>query len=129
MERWSIAVVGAGAAGLMAAWAAARRRKDQGKAPGVVLLEGNPRPGKKLLATGNGRCNLTNLNAGPSHYHGDVSLAAPLLDHLTPGELLKVLEGMGPALPGRQRGPGLSPQPAGRGGYCKPCAPAARSWV
>ena len=95
MERWSIAVVGAGAAGLMAAWAAARRRKDQGKAPGVVLLEGNPRPGKKLLATGNGRCNLTNLNAGPSHYHGDVSLAAPLLDHLTPGELLKVLEGMG----------------------------------
>lgn len=46
----------------------------------VALLEGNPKPGKKLLATGNGRCNLTNLQMGQSHYHGDAALAGKLLE-------------------------------------------------
>jgi len=36
----------------------------------VTLFEKNQRVGKKLLATGNGRCNLTNLNVGPENYHG-----------------------------------------------------------
>ena len=36
----------------------------------VTLLERNPRLGKKLLATGNGRCNFTNLYADVCHYHG-----------------------------------------------------------
>ncbi len=38
----------------------------------VTLLERQSRVGKKLLATGNGRCNLTNRNIrGLSHYHGE----------------------------------------------------------
>ena len=50
-----VAVIGGGAAGLISAIIAARR----GKA--VSILERMPRTGKKLLATGNGRCNVTNI--------------------------------------------------------------------
>ncbi len=63
-----VAVIGAGAAGLVCACKAAGRG-------GVLLLEGNDKPGRKLLATGNGRCNLTNLNISPDDYWGD-----PLLE-------------------------------------------------
>ncbi len=49
-----IAVVGAGPAGLMAAWAAARTGVR------VVLFEKNDEPGKKILITGGGHCNLSN---------------------------------------------------------------------
>ncbi len=54
MDLHDIAVVGAGPAGMMAAITASSHGKD------VVLIERNPSPGKKLLITGNGRCNLTN---------------------------------------------------------------------
>ena len=60
-----VAVVGAGAAGIMAAIAAAEHGAE------VILLEKNDRIGKKILATGNGRCNLTNKNADISDYHGE----------------------------------------------------------
>ena len=84
MERWEIVVIGAGAAGLMAARAAAKARKARGVQGGVLILEGNPKPGKKLLATGNGRCNLTNLNVASDHYHGvghpAVGAVSPLCD-------------------------------------------------
>lgn len=95
MERWGIVIVGGGAAGLMAAQAAARAQKAQGRPVDVLVLEGNPKPGKKLLATGNGRCNLTNLDAVPGHYHGDVSLAAPLLEAFPPARILEEFERMG----------------------------------
>lgn len=49
-----IIVIGAGASGLMAAITAAREGAS------VTVLEGGEKPGKKLLVTGNGRCNLTN---------------------------------------------------------------------
>ena len=39
----------------------------------VTLLERQARVGRKLLSTGNGRCNLTNLNMGLPYYHGPVS--------------------------------------------------------
>ena len=68
MRRCKVAVVGAGASGLMAALHAAAGLKKPGA---VLLLEGNPKPGNKLLATGKGRCNLTNLDISPGHYHGD----------------------------------------------------------
>ena len=68
MIRTEVAVCGAGASG-MAAAAAAARAGDR-----VTLLEKADRPGKKLLATGNGRCNLMNLN--PPVYFGDAGFAA-----------------------------------------------------
>ena len=95
MERWEIAIIGAGAAGLMAAQAAAKAQRAQGRPVSVVVLEGNPKPGKKLLATGNGRCNLTNLDAGPARYHGDVALAAPLLEACPPSRVLEEFQAMG----------------------------------
>lgn len=60
-----IAIIGGGASGLAAAIAA-------GEAPGcqVHILERQSRVGRKLLSTGNGRCNLTNANLSPAHYHG-----------------------------------------------------------
>lgn len=66
MDAVECLVVGGGAAGLMAAVAAA------GRGEGVVLLEGNRQLGRKILVSGNGRCNLTNLDAdAPRHYHGN----------------------------------------------------------
>ncbi len=50
----SVVVIGGGAAGLMAAWVAARRGKK------VTVLEKMPRPARKLMITGKGRCNLCN---------------------------------------------------------------------
>ncbi|MBQ6266959.1 MAG: aminoacetone oxidase family FAD-binding enzyme [Clostridia bacterium] len=67
MERFDLVVVGGSAAGMAAAIRAAELCPRQR----ILLLEKLPRVGKKLLATGNGRCNLTNLQAGPdAYYHG-----------------------------------------------------------
>lgn len=60
----NVLVIGGGAGGMMAALTAA----EQGHQ--VTLLERQARVGRKLMATGNGRCNLTNYNASPAHYHG-----------------------------------------------------------
>ena len=60
-----IGIVGGGASGMAAALAAAENPNAQ-----VILLERQARLGRKLLATGNGRCNLTNLHAGDRGYHG-----------------------------------------------------------
>ena len=60
-----VCVIGGGAAGMMAAITAA----DCGHQ--VTLLERQSRVGRKLMATGNGRCNLTNRHAAPQHYHGE----------------------------------------------------------
>ena len=57
-----IAIIGGGASGMAAA-------EDPGNR--VVLLERQARLGRKLQATGNGRCNLSNLHAGQEGYHGD----------------------------------------------------------
>ncbi len=61
-----IGIIGGGASGMAAALAAS-------EAPGVqvVLFERQARLGRKLRATGNGRCNLTNLHAGKTGYHGE----------------------------------------------------------
>ncbi len=63
-----IAVVGGGASGLAAAAAAGRELSGKGS---IALFDAQPRCGKKLLATGNGRCNLTNRNAIQPRYHTD----------------------------------------------------------
>ena len=60
-----IAIIGGGASGLAAALAA-----RESLANAVTVYERQNRVGRKLLATGNGRCNLTNRGASPENYHG-----------------------------------------------------------
>ncbi len=61
--RKQIAVIGGGAAGMMAAITAAREGAE------VILYEHTERLGKKILSTGNGKCNLTNLDLSSEHYY------------------------------------------------------------
>ncbi len=61
-----VLVIGGGSSGMMAALTAAEDPRNH-----VTLLERQARVGRKLLATGNGRCNLSNIYADPSHYHGE----------------------------------------------------------
>lgn len=61
------AIVGGGPAGLAASVLLGREWYGRHS---VVLLEKSPRVGRKLLATGNGTCNLSNAHAGEAHYHG-----------------------------------------------------------
>lgn len=67
LMRKTIAIIGGGASGMMAAIAAARAG---GK---VILIEHKDRLGKKILATGNGKCNYTNLFQEKYCYRSDVS--------------------------------------------------------
>lgn len=69
-----LAVIGGGASGLMAAYGALRHAKGPLR---VVVLERQERVGRKLAATGNGRCNLTNTLAGPDNYHTSGAAAFP----------------------------------------------------
>lgn len=57
---YDLAIVGGGAAGLMAAAWITEQYKDSEARPAVVLLEKMPRPGRKVNITGKGRCNITN---------------------------------------------------------------------
>ena len=60
-----IGIIGGGASGMAAALAASEYTDNT-----VILFERQARVGKKLLATGNGRCNLTNLHTAVDAYHG-----------------------------------------------------------
>jgi len=72
-----IVVIGGGAAGYAAACAAAESTGDVH----VTVLEGAPRTGRKILASGNGRCNL--LNDGKNVYFGDAAFADRVLENCT----------------------------------------------
>lgn len=62
----------------------------------VILLEHTDRIGKKLLATGNGKCNLTNLTIQPGDYRGNhPSFATGILNRFSKEETLKLFEEMG----------------------------------
>lgn len=83
--KYEIAVVGGGAAGLMAAGEAAKLLGG-GK---VALLEAAPRVGKELLATGNGRCDIIDPSAAWSVYHGDTPLAREMFESISSTEILQ----------------------------------------
>lgn len=61
----TVLIIGGGASGLLAALTALEDPNNT-----VLLSERQARVGRKLLSTGNGRCNLSNLHAAPVHYHG-----------------------------------------------------------
>ena len=74
-KTWDVAVIGAGASGMIAAITAARRGKS------VLLLEHKNKPGKKILSTGNGKCNFTNQTMNSSCYYGNKELLESVLKH------------------------------------------------
>ncbi len=65
---YDVIIIGAGASGLMAAAVAAS------KGARVALLEHKDDIGKKILATGNGRCNFTNTDMSVNKFHGSKAL-------------------------------------------------------
>ncbi|MBS1515831.1 MAG: NAD(P)/FAD-dependent oxidoreductase [Bacteroidetes bacterium] len=62
MNSYDVIIIGAGAAGLFAAVIALQKGKS------VLVLEHSEKPGKKILISGGGRCNFTNLYASPENY-------------------------------------------------------------
>ncbi len=66
-KRVFTAVIGGGAAGMVCAVAAAEKHREKK----ILLIESADRVGKKLLVTGNGRCNLSNRCAHGENYHGE----------------------------------------------------------
>lgn len=63
MNNRSMIIVGAGASGLIAAISAAKRGRE------VTILEQNSKIGKKILVSGNGKCNIGNKHISPSRFH------------------------------------------------------------
>ena len=83
-----VIVIGGGASGLIAALTAAEDKNRR-----VIVLERQQRIGRKLLATGNGRCNLTNTGASPENYHGEnPAFAVPALEKFPPEKALEYFE-------------------------------------
>ena len=86
-----IGIIGAGASGMAAALAAAENPDVQ-----VILMERQARVGRKLGATGNGRCNLSNLHAAEGGFHGDeVSFADYAISAFGPEKTLNWFSALG----------------------------------
>jgi len=88
--RKRVLIAGGGAAGMIAAISARKLGAD------VTILEKNPRVGKKILATGNGRCNYTNVNTNTSYYHGnDPKFALSALSNFSVEDTIRFFEDLG----------------------------------
>ena len=86
-----VCIIGGGASGLMAALTALSDPRNR-----VTLLERQGRVGRKLLSTGNGRCNLSNRHASPVHYHGaDPDFCRPALEAFPVAETLRFFHQLG----------------------------------
>ena len=89
-EDGRVTVIGGGSSGMMAAISAARRGAR------VTLLERKDRVGKKLLATGNGRCNLTNKNSTAPKFHGgDLTFIAKVISCFSAAAAMDFFEELG----------------------------------
>ena len=87
----TIGIIGGGAAGMAAALAASECENAR-----VILMERQARLGRKLSATGNGRCNLSNIHASQGGYHGDdPHFSEYALSRFPPEETLEWFSGLG----------------------------------
>lgn len=90
MEHSDVIILGAGAAGLFCAGQAGQRGVR------VALLEKADAPGKKILISGGGRCNFTNLGAGPANYlSANPHFAKSALARYTPADFIALVERYG----------------------------------
>ncbi|MGN0452754.1 MAG: aminoacetone oxidase family FAD-binding enzyme [Ruminococcus sp.] len=79
-----VVIIGGGVSGLFLGAMLSKYRKDLK----IAILEKQPRVGKKLLVTGNGRCNLTNMNITADMYHGSFAEGAQALLNKYPAETI-----------------------------------------
>ncbi len=87
MKSFDVIILGGGAAGLMCAIAAGRRGRR------VVILEGSNKVGKKILMSGGGRCNFTNLYCEPSRFtSANVSFCISALSRYTQSDFVALVE-------------------------------------
>ncbi len=86
-NKIDLIIIGGGASGLAAACIAAKRGKR------LLLLESRDRIGKKILATGNGRCNLS--NAGEPLFFGATEFALEVLQHCSQDKVLQFFHELG----------------------------------
>ena len=88
--KTEIAVIGGGASGMIVAITARKSGKE------VVVLERKDRILKKVLITGNGRCNITNVNANISNYFGkNISSVENILNSFNPQDTMDFFNGLG----------------------------------
>ncbi|WP_265587421.1 BaiN/RdsA family NAD(P)/FAD-dependent oxidoreductase [Sphingomicrobium arenosum] len=87
MDPYDVIVMGAGAAGLMAAMTAGQRGRR------VLVIDHNDAPGKKILISGGGRCNFTNLGAGdPNYLSQNPHFAKSALRRYTPADFIALVD-------------------------------------
>ena len=87
MQKYDILVLGAGAAGLMCAIEAGKRGRR------VAVLERAGRTGKKILISGGGRCNFTNLHCTPDNFiSANPHFAKSALARYTPADFISLVE-------------------------------------
>src|ERR1700749_2872651 len=86
-RRVDVVVLGAGAAGMMAALEAGRRARR------VLLLDHNERPGRKILISGGGRCNFTNIHTRAENFLSEnPHFAKSALARFTPADIIALVE-------------------------------------
>lgn len=89
-NKLNIAVIGGGASGLFAAISAKNENTD------VTIYEKEKRVGRKILATGNGRCNMTNTTASYNDYHSlDIKFIYPTIERFWVDQTLDFFENIG----------------------------------
>lgn len=93
-----IIIIGGGASGLMAAYGAAKRIVEREIVAQVTVLEKMPRPARKIMITGKGRCNFTNLkqwNEFSGHIRSKCDFVKPAFYNLTPEKTIAFFEEYG----------------------------------
>jgi predicted Rossmann fold flavoprotein len=87
VHKFDLVILGAGAAGLMCAIEAGKRGRR------VAVLERANRAGKKILISGGGRCNFTNLHCGPEHFSSaNPHFAKSALARYKPSDFIALVE-------------------------------------
>ena len=93
IHTFDVLVLGAGAAGLLCAAEAGKRGRS------VAVLEHGDRVGKKILISGGGRCNFTNINCRPENFiSSNRHFAKSALARYTPQDFIDLVESMASAI-------------------------------
>lgn len=91
-EHKDIVIIGGGASGIVCAIKAAEINKNKR----ITILEKQPKIGRKLLSTGNGRCNFTNISSDVGNYHGSFAkYVDKVFENYSPERIINIFKGYG----------------------------------